>query len=347
MASLKTSWLRISPLSHFSLSNIPFGVISTAAEKTPHVAVAIGDYALDLSNFALGKGFSAAPIVESDLSVFFQPNLNAFASRGQAFHRVVRTYLQSVLADDTPHPSVLKTNESLKKSALIPLTDVQSHLPLNIGDYTDFFAGKNHAFNIGVLFRGAENALQPNYTHLPVAYHGRASSVVVSGTPLKRPWGQVLTDPKMEPKIPTFTPCKRLDIELELGMFVCKGNELGDRIDVNSAHEHIFGYVLMNDWSARDVQMWEYVPLGPFNAKNFGTSISAWVVMPDALAPFAAKGMENTTELAHYLQETEEKKAFDINLEIDLTSKSTSFLTKFLTVSSQYTLQQRKATRRQ
>lgn len=318
------SWLRISSTSHFSLANIPFGIISTASNAKPRPAIAIGEYALDLALFANRGGFSLARDIQQHIDVFSEPNLNAFAAQGQSFHRRTRRYLQSIFIEDTPYPTLLKTNESLRREALIELKDIQKHLPLEIGDYTDFFAGKNHAFNIGVLFRGVDNALQPNYTHLPVAYHGRASSVVVSGTPLRRPWGQILEDPKIEPRTPTFTPCKRLDIELELGMFVCKGNALGEQININRAKEHIFGYVLMNDWSARDVQMWEYVPLGPFNAKNFGTTISAWVVLADALEPFATRGIENDTYLQSYLREDEANNVLDINLEIDLRSKKCS-----------------------
>lgn len=191
---------------------------------------------------------------------------------------------------------------------------------MQIGDYTDFFAGKNHAYNAGCLFRDPKNALQPNYLHLPVGYHGRASSVVVSGTPIRRPNGQLLLDPKAEVKEPVFAPSKRLDIELELGCFICKENELGEPVKVTNAKEHIFGYVLMNDWSARDIQNWEYVPLGPFNGKNFGTTISPWVVLPSALESFRTKKLENETKLLSYLQEEEEKSVFDIQLEVDLTT---------------------------
>jgi len=320
MASLK-SWLPIAPKSPFSLANIPFGIISTGLKRKPRPAVAIGDYALDLAAFAQGNGFTKLDSFSTDLAVLNSSTLNDFASLGRPVHRAVRSYLQSIFSEDTPHPNLLRNNETLKKEALVPLTEVKNHLPLAIGDYTDFFAGRNHAFNVGVLFRGAENALQPNYHHIPVAYHGRASSVVVSGTPLRRPWGQILLDPKADPKIPTFTPCKRLDIELELGMFVCKGNDLGQPVPVNQADEHVFGYVLMNDWSARDIQVWEYVPLGPFNAKNFGTSISPWVVLADALEPYRTTGIENKTELQSYLKESRKENALDIQLEVDLTSK--------------------------
>jgi fumarylacetoacetase len=170
------------------------------------------------------------------------------------------------------------------------------------------------------MFRGPANALQPNYKHLPVGYHGRASSVVVSGTPIRRPNGQILLDPTADPKVPTLAPCRRLDIELELGCFLCSGNEMGEPVPVKKAADSIFGFVLMNDWSARDVQAWEYVPLGPFTAKNFGTSISAWIVLADALEPFRAPKLKNDTPLLAYLEEDREDTVYDINLEVDLTT---------------------------
>lgn len=173
------------------------------------------------------------------------------------------------------------------------------------------------------MFRGPANALQKNYTHLPVGYHGRASSVVVSGTPIRRPNGQVILDPS-KPDEPTYTQCKRLDIELELAAFVCTPNVHGEPIPVAAAEEHLFGLVLMNDWSARDIQTWEYIPLGPFNAKNFGTSISPWVVLMDALQPFRTKGLENSTELRAYLKDPREDRAYNIKFEVDLTSRSTT-----------------------
>ncbi|KAH6677263.1 hypothetical protein B0J14DRAFT_506675 [Halenospora varia] len=309
-------WLSLPKGTHFSLANIPFGIISTACNAGPRPAIAIGDFALDLSIFASRNGFSELPTLKEHINVFSSSTLNAFAALGRPVHQEVRKYIQIVLSVDTQYPHILKDNAVLRAEALIPLKNVQTHLPMEIGDYTDFFAGINHAFNIGTLFRGPENALQPNYTHLPVAYHGRASSVVVSGTPLRRPCGQILLDPAV--KAPIFSPCKRLDIELEMGMFLCKGNKLGDRISVNEAEDYVFGYVLMNDWSARDIQMWEYVPLGPFNAKNFGTTISPWVVLTDALQPFAAPSLENKTEYQQYLREEKTKNVFDIHLEIDL-----------------------------
>ncbi|KAK8930159.1 hypothetical protein MANI_010679 [Metarhizium anisopliae] len=314
------SWLTISPDSHFSIANIPFGIISTSSDATKRPAVAIGDYALDLKAFASGGGFSASSEIQKHQDVFAAESLNNFAALGRSFHRSAREYLQSIFSADTKHPQILKDNEQLKKTALLKRADVQNHLPLNIGDYTDFYAGKNHAYNVGVLFRGPDNALQPNYTHLPVAYHGRASSVVVSGTPLHRPWGQILKDPKAEPKIPTLSPCQRLDLELEMGMFICRENKLGSPIPVDEAENYIFGYVLMNDWSARDIQAWEYIPLGPFTAKNMGTAISAWVVLADALNNSRTAGIPNDNTLLPYLQEKKKDNCLNIHLEVDVTT---------------------------
>jgi fumarylacetoacetase len=309
------SWLSIPASSPFSLANIPFGIISTASNKSHRPAVAIGDYCLDLKEFAANGGFKD---VQVDTTVFSSPTLNAFAALGRPVHRTVRNHLQEVFAEQTKYPQLLKENDSLRKSSILSRSDVHMHLPMQIGDYTDFYAGKNHAFNVGCLFRGPDNALQPNYTHLPVGYHGRASSVVVSGTPIKRPNGQILENPAADPKVPIFSPCRRLDIELELGAFLCKDNEMGSPVPISQAADHIFGLVLMNDWSARDIQAWEYVPLGPFNSKNFGTTISPWVVLMDALEPFRSKGIQNDTQLLPYLQEKEDKNVYDIQLTVDL-----------------------------
>ncbi|OCT51576.1 Fumarylacetoacetase [Cladophialophora carrionii] len=315
MASLK-SWFPIPKSSHFSLANLPFGIISTTSKPSPRPAVAIGDHALDLQEFAASGAFSALGF---DASVFSKPTLNDFAALGRPVHRSVRKYLQDVFAENTAHADVLKNNKDLQGKTLIQRDQVKLHLPMHIGDYTDFYAGKNHAFNVGCLFRGPDNALQPNYTHLPVGYHGRASSVVVSGTPITRPNGQILENPAATPKVPKFSPCKRLDIELELGAFVCTGNEMGKHIPISEAAEHIFGYVLLNDWSARDIQAWEYVPLGPFLAKNFGSTISPWVVLADALEPFRCTGIPNETQLLPYLQEKDENNVYDIRLQVDIT----------------------------
>lgn len=313
------SWLQIPKQSPFSLANVPFGIVSTPS-SSPRAAVAIGEQVLDLAAFASGNGFSQLPAIHPHLSVFSQSTLNDFAALGRPVHRAVREYLQAVFRDDTPYAQILKSNADLQKSALLPLKDVTNHMPLRIGDYTDFYAGLNHAYNVGVLFRGPDNALQPNYKHLPVAYHSRASSVVVSGTPVRRPNGQILANPAATPKIPTFSPCKKLDIELELAVFVGKGNALGDPIPIDQAEDHLFGVVLMNDWSARDLQAWEYVPLGPFNAKNFATTITPWVVLMDALEPFRTIGLDEgkRDQLLPYLQEKKVESAYDIKLEVEL-----------------------------
>ncbi|KAL2861506.1 hypothetical protein BJX68DRAFT_222715 [Aspergillus pseudodeflectus] len=316
------SWLQIPKNSPFSLANIPFGIISSSKFTSRVPAIAIGDYALNLNAFASSDGFSQLPAIQAHLDVFNQPTLNAFAALGRSVHRQVREYIQKVLGADTPFPQLLKDNASLQKEALLPLSEVTNHLPMQIGDYTDFYAGLNHAYNIGVLFRGPDNALQPNYKHLPVAYHGRASSVVPSGTPIHRPQGQILANPAADPKVPIFSPCKRLDIELELAFFVSQPNELGKPVHINNAEDHIFGVVLMNDWSARDIQAWEYVPLGPFNAKNFGTTITPWVVLIDALEPFRTTGIEpgNRDSLLPYLREKRAENAYDIPLEVEVTN---------------------------
>ncbi|RDA84177.1 hypothetical protein CP532_3915 [Ophiocordyceps camponoti-leonardi (nom. inval.)] len=320
------SWLSIPQDSHFSLSNIPFGIISTDQDPTPRPAIAIGDHALDLRAFVSADGFSAAPPeLKGKKDVIVKAlaeasTLNAFAALGRHVHRLVRRYLQDVLAEDTAHPTVLRDNEPLRRAALLSRDQVRNHLPMTVGDYTDFYAGKNHAFNVGSLFRGPATALQPNYLHLPVAYHGRASSVVVSGTPVRRPWGQILKDPAAEPKVPALSPSQRLDLELEMGMFVCRENELGRPVPVDEADDYIFGYVLVNDWSARDLQAWEYIPLGPFTSKNLATSISPWVVLADALADAKGPGIANDTPLLPYLRQKTPDQVLQVELEVDLTT---------------------------
>jgi fumarylacetoacetase len=322
---MASSWVPdMDPASDFSLANIPFGIISTPDDPEPHAAVAIGSCALDLKVLSAGidlaqvfPGIDALALTDA----FYQPTLNAFAAMGRAVHRQVRAGIQDLLSTTTTHPSLLRDNASLRAKALIPQSKARMHLPMAIGDYTDFYAGYHHAYAVGVMFRGPDNALQPNYLHLPVGYHGRASSVVVSGTPVHRPVGQILLDPTAQPKQPVTAPSRKLDIELELGCFIARGNEMGTAVPVGEADEHIFGYVLLNDWSARDVQTWEYVPLGPFNGKNFATTISPWVVLADALEPFRARGVENATELQGYLREGREESVFNIRLEVDLTSE--------------------------
>lgn len=319
-----SSWVpNLDPSSDFSLANIPFGIVSTPADASPHAAVAIGSDILDLKVLAAHPDFKTVfPVLKDHSDVFSQPTLNAFAALGRRVHKSVRDTVQDLLSVATQHPFFLRDNAELQASALMPQKDVKMHLPMQIGDYTDFYAGYHHAYRVGSLWRGPERALQPNYTHLPVGYHGRASSVVVSRTPICRPVGQILLDPTADVKQPTTSPSRRLDIELELGCFVAAPNEMGQPIPIREAENHIFGYVLLNDWSARDIQSWEYVPLGPFNGKNFATTISAWVVLADALEQFKTKGIENKTPLREYLKEEKAERVFDIELEIDLMSKS-------------------------
>lgn len=319
---MATSWLSIPRGSHFSLSNIPFGIVSSNHNPKPRPAIAIGDYAFCLQPFAQSGGFSKLKDIETLHHAFEQPTLNEFASLGRPVTGMVRKYLQRVFASDTEFPEVLKDQPDLQKLCLHPLRDIAAHLPFSIGDYTDFYAGLHHAYNVGVLFRGPQNALQPNYKHLPVGYHGRASSIVPSGTLITRPSGQILQDPSAEIKTPILAPSRRLDIELELGAFVAAPNPLGESVPIHQAADHIFGYVLLNDWSARDIQAWEYVPLGPFNGKNFATSISTWVVHVDAMQPFLVRGLPNDTQLLDYLKEKSEETHLDVKLEVDITSES-------------------------
>jgi len=317
------SWLPIPPTSPFSLANIPFGIVTTPLGSRPVPAIAIGDHVLDLAAFASGGGFDHLDTIQQHLFVFTETTLNAFAGLGRPVHRQVRKYLQDVFRQDTTYGHVLRDNADLSRKCLFPLKETQSHMPLRIGDFSDFYGGLNHAVNAGALFRGQNGALLPNYLHLPMAYHGRASSIVPSGTPIQRPCGQVVHDLNATPKAPVFTACQSMDFELELGAFVCHENPMGQRISIDDAENALFGFVLVNDWSARDIQRWEYVPLGPFNGKNFATSISPWVVLADALEPFRCKGLENKEQLLPYLVEKRSDTVYNLHLEVDLTNPKT------------------------
>ena len=317
------SWLQVAQDSPFSLSNIPFGCGIVPSSEEASVLVAIGDYGLDLAKFASSGGFSPVENINHSHEVFGQPTLNALAKLGKSFTSNVRKYIQKVLAVDTPFPHVLKDKIDLQRECLIPLSEVQMCLPFNIGSFSDFYGGMNHAYNAGALFRGQNGALLPNYLHLPMAYHSRTSTIYVSGTPIRRPYGQIVEDMTSKDKVPIFSPCKTLDFELELGAFVCGSNEPFSNIPISEADKHIFGFVLLNDWSARDIQRWEYVPLGPFNGKNFATTISAWVVLADALEPFRKAGMKHPGRLLPYLQENREDFTYDLRLGVDLVSNRT------------------------
>lgn len=302
------SWIEYEATCEFPIQNLPYGVFTTADNTTPRIAVALGDYAIDLSVLAANKAFPCAEVN----AAFQQPTLNGFMALSKPTWTAVRQLLTNFFTKG--HEQSLENAEYIK-TALVKLDTITMHLPATIGDYTDFYASKNHAYNVGVMFRGPDNALQPNWTWLPVGYHGRASSVVISGTDLHRPRGQ-LTGPTNQPPA-VHGACKNLDFELELGFFIGTGNKLGHPINVNKAKDHIFGVVLLNDWSARDIQKWEYVPLGPFGAKNFGTTISPWIVTYDALEPFFVQpAQEYDPEPLPYLQEKDVKNVLDIQLDV-------------------------------
>lgn len=300
------SFIEISPDSHFPMQNLPYGVFKPDESSAPRPGVAIGDYVLDLQVIA-SAGLFNAPILSD---CFHQPNLNKFLEMGRPAWKEARATIQKLLSSMEP---ALRDNANLKQKALIPAVKVQMLLPMAIGDYTDFFSSMHHAKNCGLMFRGPENAINPNWFHLPIAYHGRASSIVVSGTDIIRPRGQGHPSGNS----PYFGPSRKLDFELEMAAVVGPGNKLGESVDVNEAAEHIFGLVLMNDWSARDIQAWEYVPLGPFLGKSFGTTISPWIVTLDALEPFGCDAPQQNPCPLPYLAEKISKN-YDISLEVQI-----------------------------
>ena len=271
------SFVEVPPESHFALQNLPYGVFRSRDGKA-RPGVAIGDLVLDLavleeSGFFRDLRSDARPIFQGD-------SLNSFLALGRPAWRKAREVLQHLLAADT---TTLRDDTELRKRAFHKQKDVIMQLPAQIGDYTDFYSSYHHAFNVGTMFRGPDNALMPNWKWLPIAYHGRASSIVPSGTDVRRPHGQIKPP---DSDVPIFGATRALDFELETAFFVGPPNKLGEPVPIAEAVDHIFGMVLMNDWSARDVQTWEYQPLGPFLAKNFCTSISPWVVTLEALEPF-------------------------------------------------------------
>ncbi|CAK4082312.1 unnamed protein product [Aphanomyces euteiches] len=313
-AKTLATFVHVPANSDFPIQNLPYGIFSTR-ENPEHkrVGVAIGDSVLDLSVLAAEGHFPF------DATFFAEPTLNSFMAAGKTTWDAARATIQRLLSTDEP---TLRDDPELQSRALFNQSDVLMHLPAQIGDYTDFYSSREHATNVGIMFRGKDNALQPNWLHLPVGYHGRASTVVVSGTDIRRPRGQLQVDKADPSKGSIFSPCRLLDIELEIGIFVGPGTKLGDSISINDAENHIFGLVLMNDWSARDIQKWEYVPLGPFGAKNFGTTISPWVVTLAALEPFRTEPsfgpVQNPEPLPYLLDSNYAKGTYDIQLEVDL-----------------------------
>lgn len=298
------SFIAYSEDCHFPIQNLPYGIFSSSDNPKARGGVAIGDLVLDLS------ALEADGLIASNY--FSQPNLNLFMGAGKEIWSSVRKQIQVLLDEGN---SSLKDNSELRERVFYKQSEVSMHLPAQIGDYTDFYSSRQHATNVGTMFRDPNNALLPNWLHLPVGYHGRASSVVISGTPVKRPNGQTLP---IGEENPVFGPCRLMDFELEMGCFIGPGNELGDPISTENAGNHLFGLVLVNDWSARDIQKWEYVPLGPFGAKNLATSISPWVIPFEALEPFRIDDpvQENPTPLP-YLQ-CEKNWTFDMKLEVKI-----------------------------
>ena len=303
------SWLKVSSKSDFSIYNLPFGIFSTN-KKNKRIGVAIGDYVIDLhacNSLDLFKDLN----IESH--VFKNSFLNNFIELGKEITSKVREILQSELTNDN---SLIKHNSS----CIIPIDSVEMHLPVNIGDYTDFYSSIEHASNIGSMFRDPSNPLLPNWKHLPVGYHGRASSIIVSGKNIHRPKGQIMP---LDSETPIYSSSNRVDFELEMGYIIGKNSSLGSSISTTNAEDYIFGKVLFNDWSARDIQKWEYVPLGPFLGKSFASSISPWVVTMEALDPFRVAGPIQEPNVLDYLK-FDGLKNYDINLSVSITPEDSN-----------------------
>ena len=301
------SWVTVPKNSDFSIYNLPFGIFQTK-RISPRAGIAIGDKIVDLAVLHEEGFFSE--MTQIPHGIFLKDTLNEFIALGKATTKRVREKVQELLKEEN---GALRDHQSRGKS-MVSRTEAQMLMPVKICDYTDFYSSLEHATNVGKMFRDPENALLPNWKHLPVGYHGRASSIVPSGTPIFRPKGQ-FKDPNME--VPEFGPSRRLDFELEMAFIIGKPTKMGDSVSTEDAEDYIFGMVLFNDWSARDIQAWEYVPLGPFLGKNFASSISPWIVTLEALEPFRVAGPKQEPEVLPYLQYKTDH-AFDINLEVQI-----------------------------
>ena len=307
-----TSFIDIAADSDFSIHNLPYGIFSDAKDAAGNnkrrAGVAIGEYVLDLAVL------EAEGLLSLEGGPYFdQPTLNAFIDSGRDNWTQARTTIQTLLSSVS---DALRDNQDLQKKVLLKQADVTMHLPVHVPGFTDFYSSKEHATNVGTMFRDPNNALLPNWTEMPVGYNGRASTVIVSGTDVIRPSGQL--KPNADDR-PIFSACKRLDFELETAFVVGKGNSIGQPIAVDNASEHIFGMVLLNDWSARDIQKWEYVPLGPFNAKTFASEVSPWIVTMDALAPFkTACPTQEPKPLAYLNEKDSNNNSYDIHLSVEL-----------------------------
>ena len=301
----RKSWINVPENSDFPIQNIPFGVFLTK-EDVVTIGTRIGDTAIDMGALQQLGYFEGIELTDD---MFMQDTLNDFISDGKKTWRLVRNRLAELFDINNPK---LRDNKDHCEVVIFDLADIEMLLPVQIGDYTDFYSSKEHATNVGKMFRDPENALLPNWLHIPVGYHGRSSTIVPSGIPVHRPMGQTLPNGENSP---VFGPSRLVDFELETAFITTDANVMGENIPVNEAEDYIFGMVLLNDWSARDMQKWEYVPLGPFLAKNFASSISPWIVTMDALLPFRVKGPNQEPTPLPYLQQ-KGKHAYDINLEV-------------------------------
>jgi fumarylacetoacetase len=308
MGSENQSFVEVDPESHFPIQNLPYGIFKHSRAPQPRVGVAIGEFILDLAELE-GRGILTA--CRESGSIFSCDNLNGLMRQGRDTWSLVRKRLTQLLSVDCPE---IRDNQELKTAVLLRQSECSMQLPVAVPDYTDFYSSREHATNVGTMLRGAENALQPNWLHLPVAYHGRAGSLLPSGTDIYRPHGQ-LAEKK-------YGASRAIDFELEMGFFVGTETTLGGSIPIAKTAEHIFGMVLVNDWSARDIQKWEYVPLGPFLAKNFATSISPWVVTTDALTPFQRPLPVQDPQVLPYLN-WQQDYTYDIDLRVTLTPANT------------------------
>ena len=298
-----SSWVEVQPQSDFPIQNLPFGIFSVAG-KLPRPGVAIGEFILDLSAVH-DLGIDLGSFKKEEL---LAPVLNPMMAHGKKAMAMLRERIAYLL--DAKNDEL----KGLSEKVLVKQSHAKMHLPVHIGDYTDFYSSIDHATNVGMMFRDPANALLPNWKHLPVGYHGRSSSILVSGEPIYRPKGQTRPDPEQNP---VYGPCRLLDFELEMGFITFDGKPLGQSISTAEAEEHIFGMLIFNDWSARDIQKWEYIPLGPFLAKNFASSISPWIVTLEALKPFKVKGEKQEPAVLPYLR-FEGNHNIDIDLEVEI-----------------------------
>ncbi len=309
--SLK-SWIEVEPNSDFPIQNLPFGIFKTQS-SSPRIGVAIGDQVLDL---AILNKLGFLDKLKIDNSIFTNQYLNDFIALGKSTTSSVRECISNLLNENCPD---LRDNKEARAKVFQSISNVQMQLPVRIGDYTDFYSSIDHATNIGTMIRDPKNALMSNWKHIPVGYHGRSSSIIISGTDFHRPKGQSLPAEMVgkpaEEQQPVFGPCRLLDFELETAFIISKGTKLGESVTTATADEHIFGMVLFNDWSARDIQTWEYVPLGPFLSKNFASTVSPWVVTMDALEPFRVPGYKQEPKVLPYLEYSGDKN-IDINIDV-------------------------------